>query len=310
MVNKYLRVIQSFLILAVSLMLVSSCSPPISKTTTSGYTPRPENTNLPPTAKPPTWTASPSSTPSSTPTMVSPSITPSQAEEEEWIAFDGGPEKGVNHIYGIKLNGKGLTQLTHTEFFNQFPGWSPDGKSLVFDSFGQYGDSAETITAQLYIMQFTDQSIRRLFSNTSLTASSSSWSPDGKWIAFSGIVHGKQDACDIYKINIETLEIINLTNTPDDSEQHPSWSPDGANIAFVSPSRAENWADYYIYLMDSDGKNPRHLLSDKSLVSLGGPEWSPNGDKIVFTCGSRYDVCMINRDGSNVVRITDGSLYS
>jgi hypothetical protein len=112
MLNKYLYVVKSFLILAVFLMIVSSCSPSISKTTTPSYTPQPDSTSLPPTAEPPTWTASPSSTPSSTPTMVIPSMTPSQAKEEGWIAFDGGPEIGVNHIYAIKINGKGLTQLT------------------------------------------------------------------------------------------------------------------------------------------------------------------------------------------------------
>ena len=56
----------------------------------------------------------------------------------------------------------------------------------------------------------------------------------------------------------------------------PSWSPDGRHIAFDSNrgDKAE------IYVMGSDGSNPRRLTDHPAWAAL--PSWSPDGRHIAF----------------------------
>jgi Tol biopolymer transport system component len=47
-----------------------------------------------------------------------------------------------------------------------------------------------------------------------------SWSPDGRWIAFSSDMDGDWD---IYAYSLSTGNIVNLTKDMDSDEFHPSW---------------------------------------------------------------------------------------
>ncbi len=84
-----------------------------------------------------------------------------------------------------------------------------------------------------------------------------SWSPDGKNIAFSGLVGGKPN---LYMYNLENKEVIQLT---DDhySYIHASWSPDGKYLAFSTdkPQSAQTHGNpnyhFNIGIMDMTNNN-------------------------------------------------------
>lgn len=56
------------------------------------------------------------------------------------------------------------------------------------------------------------------------------WSPDGKYIVFSGLVEG---ITNLYKVDMNTLDVSQITNDRY-SYTHPSWSPDGNYLTFAT----------------------------------------------------------------------------
>ena len=70
----------------------------------------------------------------------------------------------------------------------------------------------------------------------------------GDWILYTGISTGNWD---IYKVNFNGGEVINLTNAAG-QDGMPAFSPDGTQIAYVS-DRDHTWA---IWIMNADGTNP------------------------------------------------------
>ena len=83
----------------------------------------------------------------------------------------------------------------------------------------------------------------------------------------------------------------------------PSWSPDGQHIAFDSNRHGK--AD--IYVMGSDGSNPRRLTDHPDWAAL--PSWSPAGQHIAFDSNrhGEANIYVMGSDGSNPRRLTDHS---
>src|SRR5690242_9529981 len=79
--------------------------------------------------------------------------------------------------------------------------------------------------------------------------------PNGK-IAYQVCVYSSGPyQCDIWTMESDGSNPVNLTNTPDVSEYFPVWSPDGLRIAF---SRGD---DYFqdLWVMAEDGSNQVNL---------------------------------------------------
>ncbi|MFP3874633.1 MAG: Tol-Pal system beta propeller repeat protein TolB [Thiohalophilus sp.] len=102
------------------------------------------------------------------------------------------------------------------------PGWSPDGKQLVFVSFSR-GRS------EIYIQNIASGENRRLAAFEGLN-SSPAWSPDGKYLAMTLSRDGNPE---IYVMHIESRSLQRVTrNGAIDTE--PAWLPDGKGLVFTS----------------------------------------------------------------------------
>jgi Tol biopolymer transport system component len=98
------------------------------------------------------------------------------------------------------------------------------------------------------------------------------WSPDGKWLTFTG---QRNNEFDIYKIPAKGGKEVRLTNAPglDDGSE---FSPDGKFIYFnsVRSGKMEIWR------MKPDGANPEQLTNDE--YQNWFPHVSPDGKWLAF----------------------------
>jgi len=162
------------------------------------------------------------------------------------------------------------------------PAWSPDGEYIAYVKEGEY---------EIWLFELATEEIEYL-----TDGSLPDWSPDGKEIVY---VKGGN----IYKINVETKEIKQLTTWG--SCFFPDWSPDGARIAFDTSHDDPKGANV-IWLMDTNGTN----YKDISVHGTGEwrePDWSSSGDKLVHI---RYvgvtfpEIFIMDSSGGNSVRLT------
>ena len=88
-------------------------------------------------------------------------------------------------VYVVGLDGTGLKRMTFWRGENGLPAWSPDGRQIAFqsrhDDRGQFGRDAYY---DVYVMNADGSGKRRLVKR--MTASYPVWSPDGRWIVFTG----------------------------------------------------------------------------------------------------------------------------
>jgi hypothetical protein len=68
----------------------------------------------------------------------------------------------------------------------------------------------------------------------------------------------------------------------------PRWSPDGTKIAF----QRETPKGFNIFIMDSDGANPRALTDTTEFFSLSG--WSGDGQSLLIQTGTRIEFLNVN----------------
>lgn len=141
-------------------------------------------------------------------------------------------------------------------------------------------------------------------SNYGLTLS---WSPDGSKIALGLHRDSSTSNPDIYVVNADGSDLRRLTTL---GGEMPTWSPDGSKIAFITRRYdATNEIGYnpMLYVMNSDGSDQRRLGHTPGAVAPGDPEWSPDGNEIVFASqGSLYTM---QSDGSSYRQIHSNTNY-
>ena len=127
---------------------------------------------------------------------------------------------------------------------------------------------------------------------------------DGK-IAFTS---WREGAGDVWIMNADGSDPVNLTQGRHAHCIRQSWSPDGTKIAYFAFSADPDsaWADYsvaYMWVMDADGGNPQQVASLPE-TSIGETMskalfWAEDGSNIYYYVQHpRYELFVVPLDGS------------
>jgi hypothetical protein len=172
------------------------------------------------------------------------------------------------------------------------PAYSPDGKYIAFLSNGSFLKGQVFIDLWLADAK-TGKRITRLVKSTfdpnyaelQLLYSQSSFSPDGKYLAFTALGEGREM---LYILDVKRRKRIAKIDLPLDGITSPSWSPDGKQLVF-SGNRG-GVTD--LFIVDANGKNVRQLTNDP----FGDlqPQWSPDGKTIAFISDRGDDADVAN----------------
>ena len=187
-----------------------------------------------------------------------------------------------------------LTQLTTSEGVEQFPAWSPDGRSVVYA-----GEVAGI--RKLFVLQIGTPDARQL-TDGDHDDIQPAWSSDGSHVLFvrardanrrlePGDVFGayENDAADVWSTDVTSHAATQLVA----NAFAPDVSPDGRSVALDA-----SWAGpRRIWIVDAQGHNPQQLSSDSSeAVTHTQPRWSPDGKRVVYqrTERTRFDAAVVD----------------
>ena len=100
------------------------------------------------------------------------------------------------------------------------------------------------------------------------------WSPDGKWIAYTSLINGQTQ---VMKIKVDDFDTAIQLSDGAYADSQPAWSEDGRQLAFIRLRSVGQ-----VWLMDQDGENARQFTLSGA-IDDSNPVWYPEEDLILFS---------------------------
>ncbi len=191
-----------------------------------------------------------------------------------WV--DEKKDRYTGNLWIVDVQGQRVRELTHGNWSDSSPVWSPCGKKIAFLS-------DRSGSAQIHIMWLDTRETAQL-THLNNSPSSLRWSPDGQKLAFTMFI---RDADPILKVQ--------LPKKPRGAEwaksaiiiDRLSWRRDGTGPVPKGYS--------HIYTIDARiGGTPKKITSGD--YSHNDPQWGKNGNKIYFSAIRKPDAEYLHGD--------------
>ncbi len=133
-----------------------------------------------------------------------------------------------------------------------------------------------------------------------ISADSVDFSKDGQWVAYVAYPEGT-----LWRSKADGSERLQLTFPPM-QVLLPRWSPDRKQIVFTAGLHGIRWKNY---LISADGGSPQPVLSGEQTSEEEDPNWSTDGNSIVFASAEGINIVDLRTREVSVVPGSKG-LYS
>ncbi|MBM3790363.1 MAG: S9 family peptidase, partial [Acidobacteria bacterium] len=206
---------------------------------------------------------------------------PQISPEGKQIIFSRGFVDKVNdqsrsNLWIVDVQGQRIRELTHGNWSDSSPAWSPDGQKIAFIS-------DRDGTRQIHVMWLDTREVAQLTHSTE-GISGLTWSPDGKQIAFTSSL---EDKGPILSVKLPARPENAKWAKPAVIIDRLSWRRDG-----VGPIPK---GYTHVFVVDAIlGGTPRQITSGD--YNHGDPEWSRDGKKIYVSAIRKPDAEYLRGD--------------
>ena len=188
-------------------------------------------------------------------------------------------------------------------FFLPSVSWKGDHVAFYWDKTGRM---------ELHVMDLANKQTRQISHGEVPTAlrAGFAWSRDDKSIVFAKDAGGNEQH-DLYKIDVATSKVTQLTNDPTAQEYVIQFSPDDQWISVLTnkrhPAAPDKPGQLNLWKMRADGTDYAPLT--RFAFPLFGGTWSPNGAQLAFSTNEdptnlkNMDAYVINADGTGTKKI-------
>ena len=181
-----------------------------------------------------------------------------------------------SNLWIVDISGKRVRELTHGDWRDFSPVWSPDGKKIVFLS-------DRDGTTQIHVLWLDTREVAQL-THVDLSPSDLRWSPDGKMLAFT-----------MYIRDDNPILSVKLPQKP----RGAKWAASAIVIDRLSWRRDGRGpipkGYFHIFVIDAElGGTPRQLTTGD--YSHDDPQWSADGKKVYFSAIRKPDPEYQQRD--------------